>query len=153
MYDPASLGILTQVLTIFFATVFTVAFLIGATSKESSSPASYLEDEQDTYAILSGDEEYLAAHVTLKEEPLPQPKVRISNRALSSRLPLREEPTPKPTPKPIRPCRTEFGSRCSSALASLGCNKTEANRVVDEILSNNPNINDIETFIHEAFKV
>jgi len=149
MYDPVSVDILTQVLTIFFATVFTVAFLIGVTSKESSSPVSYFEDEQDTYAILSGDEEYLAAHVTLKEEPLPQPKVRISNRAMSSRLVLREEPKPKP----IRPSKTDFGSQCSSALAGLGCKKSEANKAVDEILSNNPNINDVETFIQEAFKV
>jgi len=152
MYDPVSVDILTQVLTIFFATVFTVAWLIGATSKEEnhrSSLTSYLPDEEDSYAILSGDEEYLAAHVTLKEEPLPQPKVRISNRAMSSRLVLREEPKPKP----IRPSKTDFGSQCSSALAGLGCKKSEANKAVDEILSNNPNINDEETFIQEAFKV
>ena len=152
MYDLASVDFLTQILTIFLATVFTVAFLIGTFSNEerqSVPSTSHFEDEQDIYAVLSGDEEYLAAHVTLKEEPLPQPRVRISNRAQSSRVILREEPKPRI----IRPCRTEFGSRCSSALASLGCNKTEANRVVDEILSNNPNINDVETFIKEAFKV
>ena len=154
MYDPETVGIVTQVLTIFFATVFTVAWIMGSLgvgeTSQSNSRASLLshyEDDEDIYAVLTGDEEYLAAHVTLKEKPAyrpaPEPK-----------------PTPKPTPKPakakvekpVNPSKTEFGSQCATALASLGCKKSEANRTVDDILSRNPDIKDVERFITEAFK-
>ena len=171
MYDPETVGIVTQVLTIFFATVFTVAWIMGSlgVGEESQSSSrnsllSHFEDDEDMYAILTGDQEYLAAHVTLKEKPLPKPKpkpkpkprpenkpkkkMRISNRAKSSRIVLREEPKPKP----VKPSKTDFGSQCATALANLGCKKSEANRTVDDILSRNPDIKDIERFITEAFK-
>jgi len=157
MYEPATVDILTQLLTIFLATCFAVGYLNGlfssgeSQSGKSNSLLSHFEDEQDIYAVLSGDEEYLAAHVTLKEEPLPKPKPKkktpISNRAKSSRIVLREEPKPKP----VKPSKTDFGSQCASALHNLGCKKSEANKIVDDILSRNPDIT-IEDFIQEVFK-
>ena len=162
MYEPATVDFLSQLLAIFFGTVFSVSFLIGSMEPRTREKpraretlSSYFQDEQDVYAILSGDEEYLAAHVTLKQEPVartvakpkPKPKPKPVARTVA-----KPKPKPKPKPKATKPSQTSFGADCASSLVALGYKKLEAKKLTDEILSRDANIKDIDSFIKEAFK-
>lgn len=68
--------------------------------KESSSEPSFLEEvfsgmsEQDMYAVASGDEEYLGAHLVCSE-PEARPAVRPKPKQRAAR--------PKPKPRSVKP--------------------------------------------------
>ena len=141
MYEPSgteTIEILTNIVLLFIAVLFMFSVLVGylegpqqKTEVNSKSDLlEYFQDDEDIYAILTGDMDYLAAHCTLKEEPLPSPK--------------------QTKPKQTKPCATEVGMEAVSGLVSLGYKKSEANQLVNDILSNNPNMTSDEV-IMEVF--
>ena len=158
MYEPVAVDLLTSLLAIFLGTVFAVTFLLTAVGvgaqEEPLTPResllSHFQDDEDIYAILTGDQDYLAAHVTLKEEPLPKAKPRQVVRKQATKPKIVKPKAAKP--KVVKPSGTQLGADCSISLTNLGYKKSEANKVVNEILSNNPNIKDVQTFITKAFE-
>ena len=141
MYEPSgteTIEILTNIVLLFIAALFMFSVLVGylegpqqKTEVNSKSDLlEYFQDDEDIYAILTGDMDYLAAHCTLKEEPLPSPK--------------------QTKPKQTKPCTTEVGMEAVSGLVSLGYKKSEANQLVNDILSNNPNMTSDEV-VMEVF--
>ena len=157
MYEPVAVDMFSSLLAILLGTIFAVTFLLtaaGVGTQEQSlssreSLLSHFQDDEDIYAILTGDQDYLAAHVTLKEEPLPKPKPRPKPRQTVRKQTARPKVV---KPKVVKPSGTQFGADCSIALTNLGYKKSDANRLVNEMLTNNPNIKDVQTFITEAFK-
>ena len=151
MYEPSgteTIEILTNIVLLFIAVLFMFSVLVGylegpqqKTEVNSKSDLlEYFQDDEDIYAILTGDMDYLAAHCTLKEEPLPSPKQTKP-----------KQTKPKQTkPKQTKPCATEVGMEAVSGLVSLGYKKSEANQLVNDILSNNPNMTSDEV-IMEVF--
>lgn len=164
MYEPVAVDLFSSLLAIFLGTVFVMSFLltsagVGAQEEQSLSSResllSHFQDDEDIYAILTGDQDYLAAHVTLKEEPLPKPRPRQVVRTHTAKPKVVKPKVVKPKvvkPKVVKPSGTQFGADCSIALTNLGYKKSDANRLVNEMLTNNPNIKDVQTFITEAFK-
>jgi hypothetical protein len=151
MYEPSgteTIEILTNIVLFFIAVLFMFSVLVGylegpqqKTEVNSKSDLlEYFQDDEDIYAILTGDMDYLAAHCTLKEEPLPSPKQTKP-----------KQTKPKQTkPKQTKPCTTEVGMEAVSGLVSLGYKKSEANQLVNDILSNNPNMTSDEV-VMEVF--
>jgi len=147
MYEPSgteTIEILTNIVLLFIAVLFMFSVLVGylegpqqKTEVNSKSDLlEYFQDDEDIYAILTGDMDYLAAHCTLKEEPLPSTK---------------QQTKPKQTkPKKTKPCTTDVGVEAVSGLVSLGYKKSEANQLVNDILSNNPNMTSDEV-VMEVF--
>lgn len=159
MYEAGgidSIEVITNIVLIFLAFLFMVSVLHGylegniepnpSLQERVSEYFSEIEDE-DIYAIVTGDEEYLAAHCTLKEEPLPVTKTRLN-------LPLEQDSNSKhrraktkrkvnseqAKPKQVKPCTTDVGREAAMGLVSLGYKKSDANRLVNDILTNNPNM-------------
>ena len=147
MYEPngiETIEVLTNTILIFMAVLFMFSVLVGYVEgpqqktevNSKSDLLEYFQDDEDIYAILTGDMDYLAAHCTLKEEPLPSPK---------------QQTKPKQTkPKQTKPCTTDVGAEAVSGLVSLGYKKSEANQLVNDILSNNPNMTSDEV-VMEVF--
>jgi hypothetical protein len=91
-------------------------------------------DDQDLFAIATGNEEYLAAHVTLDTKPV---KTKKENKP-------KEEETNKPDDGLFRDC--------VAVLISLGATKTEAKKITTEFLRRRPETETVEQFIREHFK-
>jgi len=137
-----TINILTNIILIFLGVLFMLSTLVGylegpqsASKVQSKSDLlEYFKDDEDVYAVLTGDMDYLAAHCTLKEEPLHRPR------------PSKTKPQPavKPQqavkPKRVKPCTTKVGREAATGLASLGYKKSEANLLVNDILTTNPDM-------------
>lgn len=144
MYNPNGLEnahMIGNVITWVFALIFLFSAVQGFFAKSSQATetslaekvSEYIEEEEDIYAALTGDQEYLTAHFVLKEDPPPA--------------------TAKPKPsnsKPAKPSRTDKGREAVSGLVSLGYKKSDANKLVDDILTNNPNMT-AEQVVFEVF--
>ena len=157
MYDPVSAQMIANAFLVFLGAVFAFSVLIGYCEGETPKERSYrtlLEsiDDQDLYAALTGDEEYLAAHFTLKEEPLPV-KTNTGTRVTppseqdSNLIRSRVKPKQQAKPKQVKPCTTDVGREAAMGLVSLGYKKSDANRLVNDILTNNPNMTSDQVII------
>ena len=157
MYDPVSAQMIADAFLVFLGAVFAFSVLIGYCEGETPKERSYrtlLEsiDDQDLYAALTGDEEYLAAHFTLKEEPLPvktntRTRVTPSTEQDSNLIRTRVKPKQQAKPKQVKPCTTDVGREAAMGLVSLGYKKSDANRLVNDILTNNPNMTSDQVII------
>ena len=113
-----------QILASFFATLlgifWSACFIQGIIREGVPNLNQEVEiDDQDLFAAATGDEEYLMAHFVLKEDDKPEVKTPV---------------------KQVKPHKTKKGQEAASGLSSLGYKKAEANRLVDDILSNNPTL-------------
>ena len=156
MYEPngiETIEVLTNTILIFMAVLFMFSVLVGYVEgpqqktevNSKSDLLEYFQDDEDIYAILTGDMDYLAAHCTLKEEPLPvKTKTRTRVIPSSGQDPdsnrTRVKPKQKAKPKQVKPHTTDTGKEAAMGLVSLGYKKSDANRLVDDILTNNPNM-------------
>tara|TARA_Y100000004_G_scaffold143319_1_gene163039 strand:+ start:170 stop:523 length:354 start_codon:yes stop_codon:yes gene_type:complete len=86
-------------------------------------------DEDDMYAIATGDEEYLAAHCTLK-----QPKSKKK----------KKKPKPKTNQSLIQDC--------IDILIALGEKKSIARATVNKYFANNPKTKTVDEFIKGVFQ-
>ena len=154
MYESGGIEnawLLADILMFLFGFIFLISLFAGLlgeqepSTSEVSSLLDHFQDEQDVFAVLTGDEEYLAAHCTLKEEPLPvktNTRTRVprsSGQDPNSGSP-RVKPKQKAKPKQAKPHTTDVGKEAAMGLVSLGYKKSDANRLVDDILTNNPNM-------------
>jgi hypothetical protein len=123
---------------------FFLCFFAGLVD-ERVKPLSYKGenldvDDQDLFAIGTGNEEYLAAHVTLtprrKAQKKRQPKKVVSPQ------------TTKKAPQMDSGLLTD----CVGALVSLGTKSGEARKAATKCLRANPQIKTPESFLTEIFK-
>jgi hypothetical protein len=127
---------------------FFLCFFAGLVD-ERVKPLSYKGenldvDDQDLFAIATGDEEYLAAHVSLtpsRKAPRKAQKKRQPKRAVSSQ-------TTKKAPQMDSGLLTD----CVGALVSLGTKSGEARKTATKCLKANPSIKTPESFLTEVFK-
>jgi len=163
--SPETLMFTAKMLGTAIAVFFGICFLIGLIAGEEggveplrfSDKASSVDD-QDLFAIATGDEEYLAAHCTL------DPKVEIQNEKLEiqrlrnkyARMKVEQQIADlqnKPTKKKgvsgtqTNPLITE----CINALVGLGEKKSNARATVNKYFANNPKTKTVDEFISGVF--
>lgn len=131
-------------LGVFFFLCF-FAGLVDERVKPLSYKGENLDvDDQDLFAIGTGNEEYLAAHVSLtpsRKAPRKAQKKRQPKKAVSPQ-------TTKKAPQMDSGLLTD----CVGALVSLGTKSGEARKIATKCLKENPNIKTPESFLTEIFK-
>ena len=165
--SPETLMFTAKMLGTAIAVFFGICFLIGLIAGEEggveplrfSDKASSVDD-QDLFAIATGDEEYLAAHCTL------DPKVQIQNEKLEiqrlrnkyARMKVEQQIADlqnKPTKKERGISGTQTNPlifECINALVGLGEKKSNARAKVHKYFTDNPNTKTVDQFISGVFQ-
>ena len=147
--------------------LFIICFLYGYVVGEeggvepvnfSNKVKSLPIDEQDMYAIATGDEEYLAAHCTFdtkeelrrEKEELQRMRNRVARMKLKKQMDQLQQPSQaKPKAKTqVHPLVTD----CIDAMVAMGEKKSAARATVNKYFANNPNTNSVEGFISGVFQ-
>lgn len=157
MFTAKMLG---TAIAVFMGICFFIGFIAG--EEGGVEPLRLSDggvDDQDLFAIATGNEEYLAAHCTL------DPKVRIQNEKLEiqrlknkyARMKVEQQIADlqnKPAKKKGGISGTQTNpliAECVEALVSLGEKKSTARSKVNKYFMSNPNTNTVEEFISGAF--
>lgn len=90
-------------------------------------------DDQDLFAVASGNEEYLAAHATVTP------------------IKTKKKKEPKKTPEKSEKLE-KLLEECVGCLVSLGEKKTAARKIVKDFFMKNPNTKTVDEFINGVFK-
>ncbi len=127
-------------------------------------------DDQDMYAVASGDEDFLAAHCTLYDtETFKQPETtkseieaekldiqKLKNSIAMMKL-KRELEELKRTEQPTQAGQThsnqlnELIGDCEAALVALGYKNTDAKKLTKNFFIQNPNTKSIDEFLDGVF--
>ena len=141
--------ILAMLIGSFLAVCFLGGLIAGPDKIEPIGGRRSVDvDDQDLFAVATGDEEYLAAHCTLGVEKPTRPvrrqrKPRLTKTKKSkSRKPKSRKPK---TPKVEQ--NSELIQECIAALVSLGEKKSVAKSTTNNYFTNNPNTKSVEEFI------
>lgn len=143
--------------------LFIICFLYGCVVGEeggvepvnfSNSVKSLPIDEQDMYAIATGDEEYLAAHCTFdtKEELRREKEDLQRMRNKVARMKLQKQMGQLQQPSQAKPKVNPLVTDCIDAMVAMGEKKSAARATVNKYFANNPNTNSIEDFLSGVFK-
>jgi hypothetical protein len=142
----------------FAAVLFFIGFYFGP---EHVEPLRFSDkpkiDDQDLYAIATGDEEYLAAHCTLdskeelrrEREEIQRMKNHIAKLKLQRELEKLNNPAPQAKPKQED---DQLISDCIEALVALGEKKSVARAKVNKFFVDNPNVKTVDQFIAGVFQ-
>ncbi len=168
--SPETLMFTAKMLGTAIAVFMGICFLIGLIAGEEGGvePLRFSDkagnvDDQDLFAIATGNEEYLAAHCTL------DPKVQIQNEKLEiqklrnkyARMKVEQQIADlknKPTKQPVKKkdiSGTQSNpliSECINSLVALGETKSVARATVREYFANNPNTKTVDEFIKGVFE-
>lgn len=141
--------------------LFLLCFVVGMFTEEevstSSSGNSFDLDDDDLFAIATGNEEYLAAHC------VTDPKVEIENEKLEiqrlknqlARLQVEQKLAQIKSPKQAtaQPSQSnQLISECVNALVSLGEKRSTARATTNRYFAANPNTKTVNQFIAGVFK-
>ena len=146
-------------LVILFVVCYCIGLILGATGGIKPTSFSKLDvDEQDMYAIATGDEEYLAAHCTFdtkeelrrEKEELQRMRNKVARMKLQKQMnQLQQSSQAKPKAKTqVNPLVTD----CIDAMVAMGEKKSAARATVNKYFANNPNTNSVEDFLSGVFK-
>lgn len=165
--SPETLMFTAKMLGTAIAVFFVMCFIIGLIAGEEGgieplrlSDRADGVDDQDLFAIATGDEEYLAAHCTL------DPKVQVQNEKLEiqklrnkyARMKVEqqiEDLKNKPNKRPTNTAGTQTNpliTDCIDAMVAMGEKKSAARATVNKYFTSNPNTNSVEDFISGVFK-
>ena len=114
-------------------------------------------DDQDMYAIATGNEDYLAAHCTVTPTPdeiddIEEEKRNIQRlRNKVARLKLEKELSKLQEPQEPT-VSNHLISDCIDALVTLGEKKSQARAKVNKYFLNNPNTKTVDQFISGVFQ-
>jgi len=133
-------------------------FVKGFTGMEEYEPISIdpdKVDDQDVYAIATGNEEYLAAHCTLntradlemEKENLQRLRNKIERMKLEKQM---AELTAAPQPKE-KQVDNGLIQECIEAMVALGEKKSQARATVNKYFASNPNTKTVDEFISGVF--
>ena len=126
-------GFLAMVIGWFWASCFIKGMITEGVPPLDLSNDIGEVDDQDIFAVASGDEEYLAAHATvtpIKTKKKKEPKKTAEKSEKLEKL-LEE---------------------CVGCLVSLGEKKTAARKIVKDFFIKNPNTKTVDEFINGVFK-
>lgn len=162
--SPETLMFTAKMLGTAIAVFMGICFFIGLIAGEEGGvvPLRLLDkagsvDDQDLFAIATGNEEYLAAHCTL------DPKVQIQNEKLEiqrlrnkyARIKVEQQIADLENKKRNDTAGTQTNpliAECVNALMGLGENKSKARAEVNKYFANNPNTKTIDEFIAGVFQ-
>lgn len=162
--SPETLMFTAKMLGTAIAVFMGICFFIGLIAGEEGGvvPLTLLDkagsvDDQDLFAIATGNEEYLAAHCTL------DPKVQIQNEKLEiqrlrnkyARIKVEQQIADLENKKRNDTAGTQTNpliAECVNALVGLGENESKARAKVNKYFANNPNTKTIDEFIAGVFQ-
>jgi hypothetical protein len=162
--SPETLMFTAKMLGTAIAVFMGICFFIGLIAGEEGGvvPLRLLDkagsvDDQDLFAIATGNEEYLAAHCTL------DPKVQIQNEKLEiqrlknkyARIKVEQQIADLENKKRNDTAGTQTNpliAECVNALMGLGENESKARAKVNKYFANNPNTKTIDEFIAGVFQ-
>jgi hypothetical protein len=131
---------------IFFFVCFVGGILGNAEPLDFSGDIGEVDD-QDMFAMASGDEGYLAAHSTFT--PIKTKKKKKVKKAKAPKKPMRaKRKRPKVKVGPDKELLTD----CIDALAGLGVKRGQARITATKILTADPSLTTVELFLRKAFK-
>jgi hypothetical protein len=167
---------LGQLLAIIIGTIGAICFLGGYMNHDKIKPLSFGSDdddwdvdEQDMYAIATGDEEYLAAHCTLydkhtfkdsievQKQEIEQEKLEIQklrNKLAKQKLKqqMKDLKNKKSKAKDTKPNPYDaIYEECVSVLVGLGHKKAEAKQMAANFFQANPDTKTVDEFIAGVF--
>ena len=172
---PEIMSFIAGVLGLAFGVFMVCCFFIGYILGPEKVPPLTLDlekdvNDQDLFAVATGNEEYLAAHCTLPPTPdkvaIDQEKLRIQQlknqiarmkleRELEQLKQYRQQPPEVPKSKPItvenHECDKLF-EECVSALVVLGYKNNEARKMAGSFFQANPDVKTVDQFISGVFK-
>ena len=143
--------------------LFIICFLYGCVVGEeggvepvnfSNTVKSLPIDDQDMYAIATGNEEYLAAHCTFDtKEELSREKEELQRmRNKVARMKLKKQLDQLQQPSQAKPKVNPLVTDCIDAMVAMGEKKSVARATVNKYFANSPNTNSVEEFISGVFK-
>jgi len=136
---------LAVMLGVFFVGVFIAGYILGPKIVPPLKINDTDVDDDDLFAIATGNEEYLAAHCTVK--PLPKKKKKKKKKKA-----IDEKPSPAPKPKVDTSAYDKLYEDCVATLVGLGYKKAEAKKETLRFLQSNPNTKTVEDFITGVFQ-
>ena len=111
-------------------------------------------DDQDLFAVATGDEEYLAAHCTVgTKEQIQQEKLELQMmRNKVAKLKLEKQLSKLTESNTVaKAIDSALVNDCISSLVALGEKKTDAKKRVEKYFSTNPNTKTVDEFILGVF--
>lgn len=157
--NAETIQIIANAIGVFIAVLAGICFWVGVMNPDKVKPLTFKEpalDDDDLFAIASGDEDYLMAHCVIKEhekdeiqkekDDLQRLKNKIARMKLQKQLDELEKP--KEEKAQINPLIKD----CIDALVAMGEKKSVARATVNKYFANNPNTSSIEDFLAGVFK-
>ena len=121
-------GFLAMVIGWFWASCFIKGMITEGVPPLDFSDDIGQIDDQDTFAIATGNQEYLAAHATI--------------------TPIKDKQKKKPTKSEQS---EKMIDECVSCLVSLGEKKSNAKKIVKDFFVKNPNVKTVDEFVTGVF--
>lgn len=163
MENPDSIMFTAKLLGVVIATLFGICFFIGLIyGEEGGIKPLRLSgkvgdiDDQNLFAVATGNEEYLAAHCTL------DPNMEIQNERLEIQR-LKNKLARMKVEQQIADLKSKLAKQytkqnnpliaeCIDALVALGEKTSVARSLVNQYFINNPDTHSVEEFIQGVFK-
>lgn len=158
--DPKTVEMIVTFMGGLLGVFFFLCFIGGVTG--NAEPLDFSTDigevdDQDLFAVATGDEDYLAAHATLTPIRVEKPKKtkKPKKKAKKPTKPTKPKKPKKPKKKPVEVQSgpsNELLTDCIGALVGLGEKRGQARITATKLLTSNPRLTTVELFLTEAFK-
>ena len=161
--SPESLMFTAKILGTAIAVFMGICFFIGLIAGEEGGvePLRLSDkvgsvDNQDLFAVATGNEEYLAAHCTLdsaeelrrEKEELQRMRNKVARMKLQKQMDQLQQSSQAKPKTQANPLIEE----CVEAMVVMGEKKSSAKVVVNNYFASNPNTKTVEEFISGVFK-
>ena len=154
--NAETIQMLANSIGVFIAVLAGICFWLGFMNPDKVQPLTFKTpkvDNDDLFAIASGDEDYLMAHCVVKEQEKDEVKQekddlqRLRNKITRMKLEkqLRDLESKEQTVNPLL-------SDCVDAMVSMGETKTKAKVIANKYFVSNPNTSTLEEFLSGVFK-
>lgn len=171
--NAETIQIIANSIGVFIAVLAGICFWVGVMNPDKVEPLTFKAprvDDQDLFAIATGDEDYLEAHCVLNSKTeavsttrlqLEKDELKVLKREVEIaklrkqlvELKARQVHAPNSKNKPkdqvdVNPIVKD----CIDALVSLGEKKSVARATTNKYFASNPNTSSIEEFLSGVFK-
>ena len=151
---------IAELLAFGIATFCGICFMIGfiAGPEKVKPVGSNLKtniNDQDLFAVATGDEEYLAAHCTVgTKQQIQREKLQLQMmRNKIAKLKLEKQLSKLTESNTVaKTIDSALVNDCINSLVALGEKKTDAKKQVEKYFSTNPNTKTVDEFISGVFQ-
>lgn len=164
--NAETIQIIANAIGVFIAVLAGLCFWVGIMNPDKIQPLTFKApeiDDEDLFAIATGDEDYLEAHCVLKKdsevvasvskteaqlekEELQKMRNKVARMKLQKQLDELEKPQKEKTQT------NPLIADCIDALVSMGEKKSVARATVNKYFATNPDTKSLEEFLSGVFK-